>query len=182
MAASTSLQLGMVGLGRMGANLVRRAHARRPRLRRLRRQPGRGPLARGRGHDGRGLARRARPPLDPAARGLGDGARAAITGAASTELGTLLEPGDTVIDGGNTYYRDDIRRAEALADRGIHYVDVGTSGGVFGLERGFCLMIGGEDEIVDAPRPALPLHRARAGATPSAPPAAPASRPPEELG
>jgi 6-phosphogluconate dehydrogenase len=59
-----------------------------------------------------------------------------------------LEPGDIVIDGGNTHYIDDIRRAKALASRGIHYVDVGTSGGVFGLERGYCMMIGGEPEVV----------------------------------
>jgi 6-phosphogluconate dehydrogenase len=59
-----------------------------------------------------------------------------------------LERGDTLIDGGNTHYIDDIRRAKALAERGIHYVDVGTSGGIFGLERGYCMMIGGEREIV----------------------------------
>ncbi len=57
----------------------------------------------------------------------------------------MLERGDIVIDGGNSYYRDDIDRAEALQGQGIHYVDVGTSGGIFGLERGFCMMIGGED-------------------------------------
>ncbi len=59
------------------------------------------------------------------------------------------EPGDIVIDGGNTFYKDDIRRAKALAERGIHYVDVGTSGGVWGLERGYCMMIGGAKEAVD---------------------------------
>ena len=59
-----------------------------------------------------------------------------------------MESGDIVIDGGNSYYRDDIDRAERYAARGVHFVDVGTSGGVFGLERGFCLMIGGEDEVV----------------------------------
>jgi 6-phosphogluconate dehydrogenase len=59
-----------------------------------------------------------------------------------------LEPGDIIIDGGNSYYRDDIDRAGHLAPKGIHYVDVGTSGGVFGLDRGFCLMIGGEDDVV----------------------------------
>ena len=63
-------------------------------------------------------------------------------------LAELMEPGDIVIDGGNSYYRDDIDRAERYAAKGVHFVDVGTSGGVFGLERGFCLMIGGEDEIV----------------------------------
>jgi len=64
------------------------------------------------------------------------------------KLADLMEPGDIVIDGGNSYYRDDVDRAAALAQQQIHYVDCGTSGGVFGLERGFCLMIGGEDEVV----------------------------------
>jgi 6-phosphogluconate dehydrogenase len=64
------------------------------------------------------------------------------------KLAELMEPGDIIIDGGNSYYRDDIDRAKALEPRGIHFVDVGTSGGVFGLERGFCLMIGGEKKIV----------------------------------
>jgi 6-phosphogluconate dehydrogenase len=64
-----------------------------------------------------------------------------------------MSDGDVVIDGGNTYYRDDIDRAEALAPLGIHYVDVGTSGGVFGLDRGFCLMIGGETDVVSRLEP-----------------------------
>jgi 6-phosphogluconate dehydrogenase len=71
-----------------------------------------------------------------------------VTEHAVAELGSLLERGDTVIDGGNTRYHDDIRRARELGERGIHYVDVGTSGGVFGLERGFCLMVGGEDDVI----------------------------------
>jgi 6-phosphogluconate dehydrogenase len=73
---------------------------------------------------------------------------AAITGRVVDELAERMEPGDIIIDGGNSYYRDDVDRGKRLAERGIHYVDVGTSGGVFGLERGFCLMIGGEDEVV----------------------------------
>jgi 6-phosphogluconate dehydrogenase len=73
---------------------------------------------------------------------------AAVTGQVVTEVAKLLDEGDTIIDGGNSYYRDDIARAAELAGKGIHYVDVGTSGGVFGLERGYCLMIGGEDEVV----------------------------------
>jgi 6-phosphogluconate dehydrogenase len=73
---------------------------------------------------------------------------AGIAGRAVAELAELMEPGDVVIDGGNSYYRDDVHRAQALAGRGIHYLDVGTSGGVFGLQRGFCLMIGGEAEVV----------------------------------
>ncbi|MGX1174780.1 6-phosphogluconate dehydrogenase [Pseudomonas sp. R151218B TE3479] len=63
-------------------------------------------------------------------------------------LSELLEPGDVIIDGGNTYYKDDIRRAQALSEKGLSYVDVGTSGGVWGLERGYCMMIGGEAEVV----------------------------------
>jgi 6-phosphogluconate dehydrogenase len=73
---------------------------------------------------------------------------AAFAGQTVDELAARMQPGDIVIDGGNTYYRDDVDRAAALAPKGIHYVDVGTSGGVFGLERGFCLMIGGEDDVV----------------------------------
>jgi 6-phosphogluconate dehydrogenase len=65
-----------------------------------------------------------------------------------TELAGLLDPGDTIIDGGNSYFKDDIRRATALAPRQITYVDAGTSGGVFGLERGYCLMIGGDTAVV----------------------------------
>src|SRR5947199_3767324 len=68
-------------------------------------------------------------------------------------LVALLDPGDIVIDGGNSYYRDDITRAHQLAEKQIHYIDVGTSGGVFGLERGFCLMVGGDDEAVERLEP-----------------------------
>jgi 6-phosphogluconate dehydrogenase len=71
-----------------------------------------------------------------------------ITGATIGELGDLLGAGDIVIDGGNSYFRDDISRAAALAPKGIHYVDAGTSGGVWGLERGYCLMVGGSDDAV----------------------------------
>ncbi|MDU9021882.1 decarboxylating 6-phosphogluconate dehydrogenase [Pseudomonas corrugata] len=63
-------------------------------------------------------------------------------------LSELLEPGDVIIDGGNTYYKDDIRRAQALSEKGLSYMDVGTSGGVWGLERGYCMMIGGDAEVV----------------------------------
>jgi 6-phosphogluconate dehydrogenase len=66
-----------------------------------------------------------------------------------TKLAALMSPGDIVIDGGNSHYHDDIARAAKLKEQGLHFVDVGTSGGVFGLERGYCLMIGGEDEIID---------------------------------
>lgn len=70
------------------------------------------------------------------------------TDATVMQLADLMEPGDTIIDGGNSYYKDDVRRAQTLKSKGIHYVDVGTSGGVWGLERGYCMMIGGPVEAV----------------------------------
>ena len=78
---------------------------------------------------------------------------AALVGRVVDELMEHLEPGDAIIDGGNSYYRDDIDRAASLAPKGVHLVDVGTSGGVHGLERGFCLMIGGDDESVQRLEP-----------------------------
>jgi 6-phosphogluconate dehydrogenase len=72
-----------------------------------------------------------------------------ITAQTIHDVAEVLEPGDVIIDGGNTYYHDDIRHAAALGEKGIHHIDVGTSGGVWGLERGFCLMIGGEKEVVE---------------------------------
>jgi 6-phosphogluconate dehydrogenase len=72
-----------------------------------------------------------------------------ITEDVIAELGTLLEPGDAVLDGGNTFWKDDIRRAKMLKQHGVHHIDVGTSGGVWGLERGYCMMIGGPKEIVE---------------------------------
>ena len=73
---------------------------------------------------------------------------AAFVDSTIAKLAPLLSPGDTIIDGGNSWYRDDVDRAAPLADQGIHYLDVGTSGGVFGLERGYCLMVGGNEEAV----------------------------------
>jgi 6-phosphogluconate dehydrogenase len=85
------------------------------------------------------------------------------------KLAPFLETGDIVIDGGNSYYRDDIRRAAELTARGIHYVDVGTSGGVAGLERGYCLMIGGEDEVVRHLAPVFAALAPGAAAAPATP-------------
>jgi 6-phosphogluconate dehydrogenase len=141
------MQIGMVGLGRMGANMARR-------------------LLRG-GHDC--------VVFDMSAKAVEELGHEKATGAASLadlvkklhkpkavwlmvpaavvdqsikSLVPLLEADDTIIDGGNSYYIDDMRRAKELSDKGIHYVDVGTSGGVWGLERGYCMMIGGEDQVV----------------------------------
>src|SRR5271156_3384885 len=141
------MQIGIVGLGRMGANMARR-------------------LLRG-GHDC--------VVFDMSAKAVEELVHEKATGAASladlvkklskpravwlmvpaavvdqsiSSLVPLLEAGDTIIDGGNSSYIDDIRRAKELSEKGIHYVDVGTSGGVWGLERGYCMMIGGEGEVV----------------------------------
>jgi 6-phosphogluconate dehydrogenase len=149
MATDTPMQLGMVGLGRMGAGIVRRL------------------LRDGHTCVGYDVSPDAVKALE------GDGAigaasleefvaklekpRAAwvmvpageITDRTIAALADVLEPGDAIIDGGNTHYVEDIRHATELREKGIHHVDVGTSGGVWGFERGFCLMIGGEKEVVD---------------------------------
>jgi 6-phosphogluconate dehydrogenase len=142
------MQVGMIGLGRMGANMVRR-------------------LMRG-GHEcvvhdvsadaiaaleGEGatgaesmedlVAKLAAP------RAICIMVPAAVVDPTLERLVPLLDGDDTVVDGGNSYYRDDLRRARELAERGVHYVDMGTSGGVFGLDRGYCLMIGGDETAVE---------------------------------
>jgi 6-phosphogluconate dehydrogenase len=149
------MQLGMIGLGRMGGGIVRRLMAH--------------------GHEcvvydraETAVAALAKEGAEPAAdlAGLVKQLSAprivwvmlpsgAITEATVAELGGLLSDGDIVIDGGNSFWQDDIRRAKALAEKGISYVDVGTSGGVWGLERGFCMMIGGTKEAVDHIDPIL---------------------------
>jgi 6-phosphogluconate dehydrogenase len=142
------MQIGMIGLGRMGANMVRR-------------------LLRG-GHDCvvfdmspkaveeliqekavgavdlRDFVKKLERP-----RAIWLMVPAAAVDKTISELIPYLDAGDTLIDGGNSYYVDDIRRAKELASKGIHYVDVGTSGGVWGLERGYCMMIGGEVDVVN---------------------------------
>jgi len=93
---------------------------------------------------------------------------AAVTDAALDELAQSLEPGDTLIDGGNSHYQDDLGRAERLAKRGVRYVDCGVSGGVFGLERGYCLMIGGDADVVARLEPVfMALAPGKAAASPT---------------
>ena len=86
-----------------------------------------------------------------------------------SDLAARIDRGDTIIDGGNSYFKDDVRRARALQPRGIHYVDVGTSGGVWGLERGYCLMIGGRARGGPAPGPDLPTLAPGMGDIPRTP-------------
>jgi len=143
------MQLGMVGLGRMGANMVRRLVA-----------DGHECVVYDVSAEAVSALVAEHDHITGAASleefvGKLDGPRAvwlmvpaAFVGSTVDQLSGLLAKGDIVIDGGNSYYHDDIDRAAALAPKGIHYVDCGTSGGVWGLERGYCLMIGGEDDVV----------------------------------
>ncbi|MFL5914935.1 MAG: phosphogluconate dehydrogenase (NAD(+)-dependent, decarboxylating) [Gaiellaceae bacterium] len=141
------MQLGMVGLGRMGANLVRRLMRDGHECVVYDRNLDTVRLLSGEGAAGATSLEQFVARLDPP-RAVWVMVPAAITGRVVDELVALLQPDDVIIDGGNSFYRDDIGRANALAAKGIHYVDVGTSGGVYGLERGFCLMIGGDPEPV----------------------------------
>ena len=141
------MQLGMIGLGRMGANMVRRlikdghqcvVYDRSPkRCNRLVKEKAVG------ADSAADFVKKLTKP-----RAVWLMVPAAVVDQTIAEFVPLLEPGDILIDGGNSYYVDDIRRAKELAAKRIHYVDVGTSGGVWGLERGYCMMIGGEKEVV----------------------------------
>ncbi len=143
------MQLGMVGLGRMGGNIVRRlmrhqhqcvVYDRNPEA--VRALAGEGAAA---SESLRDFVQKLSSPraawvMLPA----GEATEQAVM-----EIAGAMQAGDILIDGGNSFYKDDIRRAQALKPKGIHYVDVGTSGGVWGLERGYCMMIGGDKAIVD---------------------------------
>ena len=147
MATDTPMQLGMVGLGRMGANLVRRLMRDGHRCVVYDVNPAAVNVLAGEGATGATSLDDLVAKLDKP-RAVWLMLPAAIVDATLDQLVPLLEPGDAVIDGGNSYYRDDITRAKRLVAQNIHYVDCGTSGGVWGLERGYCLMIGGETEVV----------------------------------
>ena len=147
MATDTPMQLGMVGLGRMGANLVRRLIRDGHRCVVYDVKPEAVKQLDAQGTTATSSLQELVDKLEQP-RAVWLMLPAAIVDSNLDELISLLEPGDTVIDGGNSYYRDDITRAERLVAQDIHYVDCGTSGGVWGLERGYCLMIGGETEVV----------------------------------
>ncbi len=137
------MQLGMIGLGRMGANMVRRLIAGGHDCVVFDMSPKAvAELVKDKAVGASSLADLVKRLAKPRALWLMVPA-AAVDNTIASVL-SLLEPGDILIDGGNSYYVDDIRRAKELAPKGIHYVDVGTSGGVWGLERGYCMMIGGE--------------------------------------
>ena len=143
------MQIGVMGLGRMGANIARRLMRRGHGCVVYDRDP-----APGRALAGEGAV--AAASIRELVNALGAPRTVWVmlpsgetTEATIAELAKLLAPGDTIIDGGNTFWKDDVRRAGELKARGLHYLDVGTSGGVWGLERGYCLMIGGEKAVVD---------------------------------
>lgn len=148
------MQLGIVGLGRMGANIVKRLIRDGHDCVVTDTNPDAVAAAQEEGAVGaKDLADLATKLEAPRAVWLM--VPASITGRVVEELAEELEPGDIIIDGGNSNYHDDVRRAAALKTRGLHYVDVGTSGGVFGLERGYCLMVGGDNEAYDRIEPVL---------------------------
>jgi 6-phosphogluconate dehydrogenase len=144
-ATDTPLQLGIVGLGRMGSNIARRLLRDGHRIVGYNRNPAPVQALAAQGGTGAGSVNELVAALDPPRAVWLMLPAGAITESVLSEIAELLESGDTVIDGGNTHYADDIRRAQELSARGISYLDCGTSGGVFGLERGFCLMIGGDE-------------------------------------
>src|SRR6266852_5464909 len=140
------MQLGMIGLGRMGGNIVRRLMKH--------------------GHSTVVYDKDPKAVASIAAAGAGaledfvdklERPRAAwimlpagkITETTIDALSKLMQAGDVIIDGGNTFWQDDVRRGKALKERDIHYIDVGTSGGVWGIDRGYCMMIGGDKAVVD---------------------------------
>ncbi|HTT53609.1 MAG TPA: decarboxylating 6-phosphogluconate dehydrogenase [Streptosporangiaceae bacterium] len=148
MTTDRPMQLGMVGLGRMGANLSRRLMRDGHRVVAYDHTEAHVKQLAGEGATGATTLQEFVAKLDKP-RAAWVMLPASVTGQVVSQLAGLMEPGDTIIDGGNTYYRDDIDRAKQLIPKDLHYIDVGTSGGVFGLERGFCLMIGGEDGPVE---------------------------------
>ncbi|HXE80927.1 MAG TPA: decarboxylating 6-phosphogluconate dehydrogenase [Vicinamibacterales bacterium] len=163
------MQLGMIGLGRMGSNMVRRLMRGGHECVVYDVDPNSVKTLAGEGATGSAslaeFAAALRPPraawvMVPAGE---------ATDRVVLDLARHFEPGDVIVDGGNTHFKDDVRRARALKERGIEYVDVGTSGGVWGLERGYCLMIGGSEEAVRRLEPVFRTLAPGKGHVPSVP-------------
>ena len=148
MATDTPMQLGMIGLGRMGAGIVRRLMADGHRCVGYDVSADAVSALDADGMTGSGSLEEFASKLEKPRTAWVMVPAGDITNRTIRALAEVFEPGDVIIDGGNTHYRDDIRHADELREQGIHHVDCGTSGGVWGLERGFCLMIGGEPDVV----------------------------------
>jgi 6-phosphogluconate dehydrogenase len=162
------MQLGMIGLGRMGSNMARRLIKDGHECVAFDLSPDAVSALAAEGATGAMSLEEFVAALQPP-RALWIMVPAAAVDDMIARLQGLLNPGDILIDGGNSHYADDIRRAESLAQAGLHYLDVGTSGGVWGLERGYCLMIGGETEVV---RHLDPIFKTLAPGTGAVPPSA----------
>jgi len=147
-ATSQPMQLGMVGLGRMGAGIVRRLMADGHRCVVYDVSEAAIAALEAEGAVGARTLEEFVDKLEKPRAAWIMVPAGAITDSTVTKLGALLEDGDAIIDGGNSYYRDDIKHAAALRERGVHFIDCGTSGGVWGLGRGFCLMVGGDTDAV----------------------------------
>jgi len=142
------MQLGMIGLGRMGANMVRRLMRNGHQCVVFDLSPDSVKELSGEGATGATslddfVKKLTKPRVAWVMVPAGDPTEKTVLA-----LAKLMEPGDIIVDGGNSYYKDDVRRAKLVKEKGIHYVDAGTSGGIWGIERGYCLMIGGEEETV----------------------------------
>jgi 6-phosphogluconate dehydrogenase len=162
------MQFGMIGLGRMGANMVRRLMKKDHKCVVYDRSADVvGALAKEGAVGASSLAELVKKMEGP--RAICIMVPAAFVDGTIAELEKLLASGDTIIDGGNSHYHDDIARAKRLIPKGIHYVDMGTSGGVWGLERGYCLMIGGEKEVVQRLDPIFKTLAPGAGDIPRTP-------------
>ena len=162
------MELGMVGLGRMGANMSRRLLRAGHQVVVTDRSPASVQALAAEGATG-STTRAAFVAQLSQPRAIWLMIPAAAVDAELAALLPLLAPGDILIDGGNSYYHDDLRRAAMLKEHGLHYVDVGTSGGVWGLERGYCLMIGGEPKIVQHLDPLLAALAPGQGSAPATP-------------
>ncbi|HET7760384.1 MAG TPA: decarboxylating 6-phosphogluconate dehydrogenase [Gaiellaceae bacterium] len=152
------MQLGMVGLGRMGANMTKRLDAAGHEIKTF------DPNVDSTASTPEELVQQ----LD-APRSVWLMVPAGIVDSVVSQFAPHLEEGDTIVDGGNSYYVDDLRRQKELRERGIHYVDVGVSGGVFGLARGYCLMVGGDDEAVQRLEPVFEVLAPGVEAAPRTP-------------
>ena len=153
MATDSPMQLGIVGLGRMGSNIAARLLEDGHRVVGHNRHPEPVQALEAAGGQGAGPLEELVAALDPPRAVWVMVPAGAITEGVVSDLGGLLDAGDTIVDGGNTHFPDDIRRAEELGERGVRYLDCGTSGGIFGRERGFCLMVGGDEDAFRALEP-----------------------------